>query len=379
MDVHQDTITAAILHQDRYDPQIVRLPGDLNAVRRLFRRLSQHGTPRSCYEASGAGYVLQRTLARDGFHCEVIAPSLVPRKPGDRRKTDRLDAAHLVHHYRSGHLVPVTIPGEHEEAVRQLVRARLAVQTHLLRLKHRIVRVMATHGYRFTGTRSNWTQKHRVWLRKLQRELEGPLQMVLAFHMEHLEYLETQKNALEAQIDRYARQLPWRDQVETLCCFRGIKVLTAMTILTELGDIRRFRTASGLMAYAGLVPSERSSGQVYRRGRITKTGSTELRRVLVEAAWHYRKRAGADLILKRRRMGQNPQVVAIAVKAQHRLYKKFWGIAARKHSCTAVTAAARELYVPLVRSVGTNAGGVGYRNRGRDTDRGNPRFKYAVW
>ena len=343
MDVHQDSITAAILFGDSHEPKIERLPGDLNAVRRMFRRLSKHGTPRSCYEASGAGYVLQRCLEHDGFHCEVIAPSLVPKKPGDRRKTDRLDAIHLAHHYRAGNLVPVTVPSSEQEEVRQLVRSRLAVQSHVVRLKHRIVRVLATHGHRFTGGKSNWTKKHRVWLRKLHRELDGPLGTVLAFHLEHLEYLEAQKHALETEIDRYARQEPWRRQVEALCCFRGVKTLTAMTILTELGDIRRFAKPTGLMAYAGLVPSERSSGNVQRRGSITKSGSGELRRILVEASWHYRKRAGADLILQRRRMGQSPQVVAIAIKAQHRLHKTFWKIAAHKHPCTAVTAVAREL------------------------------------
>lgn len=343
MDVHQDSITAAILYGDHPEPRIERLPGDLNAVRRMFRRLSGHGTPRSCYEASGAGYVLQRCLEHDGFHCEVIAPSLVPRKPGDRRKTDRLDAVHLVQHYRAGNLVPVTVPSAEQEEIRQLVRTRLAVQSHVVRLKHRIVRVLATHGYRHTGTRSNWTKAHRVWLRKLHRELEGPLQTILTFHLEHLEYLEAQKHALEREIDIYARSAPFREKVSALCCFRGVKTLTAMTLLTELGDIKRFARATGLMAFAGLVPSERSSGNVQRRGSITKSGSQELRRVLVEAAWHYRKRAGADLILQRRRMGQNPQVVAIAVKAQHRLQRTFWKIAARKHSCTAVTATAREL------------------------------------
>lgn len=166
---------------------------------------------------------------------------------------------------------------------------------------------------------------------------------MLAFHLEHLEYLEAQKGALEAEIDTYARSASFRNRVEALCCFRGVKTLTAMTQLTELGDIRRFAKATGLMAFAGLVPCERSSGNVQRRGAITKAGSGELRRVLVEAAWHYRKRAGADLILKRRRMGKDPQVVAIAIKAQHRLHRTFWKIASRKHSCKAVTATAREL------------------------------------
>jgi len=343
MDVHQDSITAAILFGNDAQPQVERLPGDLNAVRRMFRRLSEQGTPRSCYEASGAGFVLQRCLEHDGFHCEVIAPSLVPKKPGDRRKTDRLDAIHLARHYRAGNLVPVTVPSQQQEEIRQLVRSRLAVQSHVVRLKHRIVRVLATHGHRFTEGKSNWTQKHRTWLRKLYRELEGPLATVLVHHLEHLEYLEGQKNALEMEIDRYARSEPFRQKVEALCCFRGVKTLTAMTILTELGDIKRFSKPTGLMAYAGLVPSERSSGNVQRRGRITKSGSQELRRILVEASWHYRKRAEGDLIIKRRRMGQDPQVVAVAIKAQHRLKKTYWKIATRKHPCTAVTAVAREL------------------------------------
>jgi transposase len=343
MDVHQDSITAAILFGDDSQPRVERLSGDLNAVRRMFRRLSKQGTPRSCYEASGAGFVLQRCLEHDGFHCEVIAPSLVPKKPGDRRKTDRLDAIHLAHHYRAGNLVPVTVPSREQEEIRQLVRSRLAVQSHVVRLKHRIVRVLATHGHRFVAGKSNWTQKHRTWLRKLHREIDGPLQTVLSHHLEHLEYLEGQKNALEMEIDRYAKSEPFRQKVEALCCFRGVKTLTAMTILTELGDIKRFSKPTGLMAYAGLVPSERSSGNVQRRGRITKSGSQELRRILVEASWHYRKRAAADLIMTRRRMGQNPQVVAIAIKAQHRLQKTYWKIATHRHPCTAVTAVAREL------------------------------------
>jgi transposase len=343
LDVHQSTITAAILEGDSHEPEVIRMKSDLNTVRRLFRRLSKQGVPRSCYEASGAGYVLQRVLDRDGFHCEVIAPSLIPRKPGDRRKTDRLDAVMLARLYRSGHLTPVAVPDEEQEAVRQLVRARLAVHTHITRLKHRTVKILATHGYRFTGTRSNWTKKHRTWLRQLRRELEGPLATVIGVHLEHLEYLETQQRSLDAEIERFSQNAPWRAGADALRCFRGIKTLTAMTILTEVGDIRRFRSPTELMAYTGLIPSERSSGDVERRGPISRTGNRYLRRVLVESAWHYRHRAEADLILKRRRQGQNPVVVAIALKAQHRLHKTFWKLAARKHTNKAVVAVAREL------------------------------------
>lgn len=343
LDVHQSSITAAILEGDAHDPEVVRMNSDLNTVRRLFRRLSKRGVPRSCYEASGAGYVLQRALDNDGFHCEVIAPSLIPRKPGDRRKTDRLDAIMLARLYRSGHLTPVAIPDEKQEAVRQLVRARLAVQTHITRLKHRIVKILATHGYRFTGTKSNWTQKHRTWLGQMKNDLTGPLATVIGIHLEHLEYLETQQRSLDAEIERFSQSAPWRAGADALRCFRGIKTLTAMTILTEVGDIRRFRSPTQLMAYTGLIPSERSSGEVERRGPISRTGNRYLRRVLIESAWHYRHRAGANLLLTRRRQGQNPIVVAIAVKAQHRLQKKFWRLAEKKHTNKAVVAVAREL------------------------------------
>jgi transposase len=343
MDVHQSSITAAILREGQDGPEVVRLPGDLNAVRRLPRRLGEQGPLRSCYEASGAGYVLQRALDHDGFPCEVIAPSLIPRKPGDRRKTDRLDAVRLVRLYRSGHLTPVAVPGLDQEAVRQLVRSRLATQRHVTALKHRIVRVLATHGHRFTGTRSNWTKAHRAWLGQLRRELTEPLQTVVAMHLEHLEYLETQQHALEERIEHWARQQPWRCPVEALMCFRGIKILTAMTVLTEIGDIRRFASPRSLMAYTGLIPSERSSGEVQCRGPITRAGNAHLRRVLIEAAWQYHHRAAATLHLQRRRQGQAPEVVAIAVKAQHRLSRRFWHLHETRHINKAVVGVAREL------------------------------------
>jgi transposase len=343
LDVHQNSITAAILQPGATRPTIQQLSGDLNATRRLFRRLASAGPVRACYEASGAGFVLQRALTRDGFHCEIIAPSLIPRKPGDRRKTDRLDALRLLDLYRHGQLTPVAVPDEEQEAVRQLVRSRLSLIRHGTRLKHRIVRVLATHGHRFTGSKSNWTQTHRTWLTDLRQELTGPLRMVLGLHLDHLEYIECQIRALDAEMARLAQQPGLRDQVEALCCFRGIQTLTAMTLLTEIGDIRRFAHPRQLMAYCGLIPSERSSGDVQRRGPITKSGNAHLRRVLVESAWHYRHRTGAQLRLTRQRQGQPAAVVAAAVKAQHRLSRRFWHLAQTKHVNKAVTAVAREL------------------------------------
>jgi len=343
LDVHQSRVTAAVLHGNSEKAQVVNLPGEVNAVRKFFRRLSKDGSPRSCYEASGAGYVLKRMLDRDGFHCEVVAPSLIPRKPGDRRKTDRLDAVRLAELYRGGYLTSVHVPDEEQEAVRQLVRTRLSIQRHITRVKHRVVKTLACQGHRFTGTKSNWTGKHRAWLERMRRELDGPQRVVLSAHLDHLEYLESEQRSLDAEIERYSRMGPWRRSVEALMCFRGIKTLTAMTIATEIGDIRRFRSPRGLMAYTGLVPSERSSGAVERRGPITKSGNTHLRRVLVEAAWHYYHRSRADQRLIRRRQGQPAEIVAIAVKAQRRLTKRFWKLRERKHNNKAVTAVAREL------------------------------------
>jgi transposase len=342
MDVHQASITAAILHGDDVEPQVVRLPGDLNAARRLFRRLAEKGVPRACYEASGAGYVLQRALCDDGFHCEVIAPSLIPSRPGDHRKTDRLDAVHLARQFRSGHLTAVAVPDVDQEAVRHLVRAHLFNRRQITRAKHRIAGILRTGGHHFTETKSGWTKQHRAWLAKLRHELTGPMQTVVTSELQHLEYLEASLSSLEAAITEISVQPPWREPVEALCCFRGIKTLTAMTIISEIGDIKRFGSPRQLMGYVGLVPSERSSGERSHRGPITKAGNRYLRRVLIESSWHYSKRACSTLKLQRRRAGQDPAVIGIALKAQHRLERRYQHLSRTKHTNKATTAVARE-------------------------------------
>ena len=343
LDVHAESITAAILEGDREEAEVIRLSGDLMKVRRLFRRLAKRGTVRSCYEASGAGFVLHRVLRDDGFHCEVIAPSLIPRKPGDRRKTDRLDAVMLARLYRSGHLTPVHVPSEDQEALRRLLRLRYTYQCYCTATKHRISGILRCHGHVFTEGKSTWTKKHRQWLARMRDQSQGPLRTALATELEHLEYLEMQRTVLDDEIIRYSETPPYRVPAEALCCLRGIKTLTAMTLVAEIDDIRRFRSPGALMAYFGLVPSERSSGEKERRGPITKAGNVHARRLLVEAAWNNRHQTHAELILNRRRQGQPPAIVAIAIKAQHRLHKKFWRLDHRKHRHVAITAVAREL------------------------------------
>jgi len=343
LDVHKDSVTAAILDGDEPQAEVIRMSSDLNKIRRLFRRLSARGAIRSCYEASGSGFVLHRALTDHGYACEVVAPSLIPRKPGDRRKTDRIDAIQLAKLLRSGHLTSVEVPSEEQEAVRGIVRYRAVLKQEAKRAKHRICGFLLGQGLTFDGTKSNWTKKHRIWVAQVRCELEGPAQLCLSMELEHLEYLETQINALDTEVERISRRAPYRETVEALQCLRGVKTLTAMTLATEIGDVTRFRSPRALMAWVGLVPSERSSGDRERRGPITKAGNSEVRRVLIEAGWNNRHKARSTLNLKRRRQGQNPTAVAIAVKAQHRLSKKFQRLWERKHPNVAVVAVAREL------------------------------------
>lgn len=343
LDVHKDSITAAILEGESSRAEVVRLSSDLPKIRKLFGRLCRRGIVRSCYEASGAGFVLHRVLTDDGYSCQVVAPSLIPRKPGDRRKTDRIDAISLAKLLRSGHLTAVEVPNEEQEAVRGLVRYRAVLKREAKRAKHRISGFLLRQGLRYDGSRSYWTHKHRFWLAQVRRKLQGPAGTCLSMELEHLEYLETQLNALDVEIERVAQREPYRPTVEALQCLRGVKTLTAMTLATEIGDISRFRSPRALMAWVGLVPSERSSGDRERRGPITKAGNSEARRVLIEAAWNNRHKAGSTLLLQRRRQGQNPAAIAIAVKAQHRLSKKFHRLWERKHPNVAVVSVAREL------------------------------------
>lgn len=343
LDVHKDSITAAVLEGDASEAEVIRLHPDLLKVRRFFRRLGKRGRVQACYEASGAGYVLQRWLEKAGFFCEVVAPSLIPKRPGDRRKTDRLDALMLARLYRSGHLTPIRVPTEDQETVRRLVRLRYSYQEQTKDTKRRIHSICLSQGWVYRETKTLWTLKHRAWLNELQQDLAGPIATVMRTELQHLEYLETQRDSLDAEIDRYARRSPYRDVVQSLCCLRGVRTLTAMILLTEIGDIRRFRSPRAFMAWVGLVPQERSSGSRERRGRITKTGNFHVRRILIEAGWNHRYRSKADAKLANRRKGMPPEIVAIAVKAQHRLTNRFRRLERRKDNRVVVAAVAREL------------------------------------
>lgn len=341
MDVHQDTVTFAVLPEGAREPEESRqLPNDLARIRKFFARLSKRGLVRACYEASGCGYVLQRVLTQWGVACEVIAPSLIPQRSGDRRKTDKRDAAKLARLFRAGELTAIRVPDQAEEQVRSLVRCRETLTREILKSRHYVLKLLLARGHVFREGR-NWTQKHWDWLRKL--DLPGADALTLRTYLELLEYKLIQRDTLDREIEEIALTDAYGEPVGRLRCLRGVDTLTAMTLVCEIGDARRFASPRHLMGYLGLTVSETSSGGVERRGGITKAGNARARRVLVEAAWHYRRPPRLSRNLRVRQEGYPPAVVAHAWRAQKRLHKKFEALVYRMAPAKAVVAVAREL------------------------------------
>lgn len=342
-DQHAATTMAAVLLPGQRTPALHPLASDAATVLRFVTRLHRQGAVHCCYEAGPCGFELQRALTARGIPCEVIAPALIPRRPGDRIKTDRRDAGHLAVLYRAGALTPIHIPTDQEEAARDLLRCREDIRADLLRARHRLSKFLLRHGRRFTGTTKAWSKRHDGWLRAQTWPLE-------ALHQTHRAYLRavdevvarlrTVEDDLRALLDLE----PLRSRVQRLRCFRGIDDLTALTIAAELGDPRRFATAPRLMAYVGLVPSEHSSGARRAQGGITKTGNAHLRRVLVESAWHYRHHPFLSATIRARQRGAPAEAIASAWAAQQRLHRRYARFAARgKRKQHIITAIAREL------------------------------------
>jgi transposase len=296
-----------------------------------------------CYEAGPCGFELQRALTTHGIGCDVIAPALIPRRPGDRIKTDRRDAGHLAVLYRAGALTAIHIPTEQEEAARDLLRCREDIRADLLRARHRLSKFLLRHGRRFTGTKKAWSNRHEVWLRAQTWSLPA-LDQTHRAYLRAVDEIVARLQDVERELRALLDLAPLRERVQRLRCFRGIDDLTALTIAAELGDARRFGTAPSTMAYVGLVPSEHSSGTKRAQGGITKTGNAHLRRVLVESAWHYRHHPFVGAALRARQRGAPADVIARAWTAQQRLHRRYARLAARgKPKQHIVTAVAREL------------------------------------
>lgn len=346
MDAHKTAINVAMLLPGRTEPIEWQVANEPAAIKRLGRKLEREapGEVRCCYEAGPCGYVLQRELeSAAGIVCEVVAPSLIPVKPGERIKTDRRDALKLARLLRSGDLTMVRPPSAADEAVRDLCRCREDVRRDLLRTRHRLMTFLLRRACLYTQTRRTWGQPYRTWLNGLQFEHAAD-QITMGDYLTGIAQLEERLHQLDLRLATFAEQAPYREPVGWLRCFRGIDTTTAIALVAELHDFRRFETARALMAYLGLVPSEYSSGDRERRGAITKAGNSHVRRLLVEAAWHYRHRPHVGVGMRERRKNQPSDIISIADRAQHRLHGRFLALIRRgKPGPKAVVAVAREL------------------------------------
>jgi transposase len=317
---------------------------DSKGIQRLIQRLKQEDGEVHCvYEAGPCGYELYRKLRQAGIHCDVVAPSLTPRKPGDRVKTNRRDAQKLGRLYRAGELTVIEVPSEKQEAVRDLMRAREDIREDLTRRQHRLSRFLLRQGYVYAAG-DKWTQKFWSWVRTI-RFPDPNLETVLEECIRAIEQSQEQLKTFDGKVEEIAQHPDYVGKVARYKTLRGVQTITAMTIVAEVGDMRRYAKAPQFMASIGLVSSEYSTGDEQRRGHITKTGNAHLRRVLIEAAWHYRHRSRVGASIKKRRQGQAEAVVSIAERADQRLNRKFHRLVDRynKKPVVAAVATAREL------------------------------------
>lgn len=344
LDVHKDTITAAVLPPTAARVvETLTIPNTLSALETLVRRLAPRGSLRFVYEAGPCGYEVHRQLTALGQPCAIIAPALTPRRPGDRVKTDRRDAEKLSRLYRAGELTTIRVPTRAEEAARDLVRAREDAVIERLAARHRLTKFLLRQGRVYRETRHARGVLHGLWLKR-QRFEPAALQQTFEAYVRSLAETEARLASLDQALAELASQEPYRTPVAALRCLKGIDTLSALTLVVEVQDFRRFATAAAFMSFTGLVPSENSSGSCVRRGSITKVGNAHLRRILVEAAWCNRHGQVVSRELALRRQHAAPQVLAIARKAQTRLHQRYWRLLHRgKLQAVAVTAVAREL------------------------------------
>jgi len=342
LDVHKDTISVGVLRPDQQVPDVDRIAHDEASVRRLLARFPDRARLRACYEAGPTGFELARLLHRMDVRCEVIAPSLIPRAPGDKVKTDRRDCRRLARLHRAGELVAIRIPTVGEEAVRDLCRTRADMVEDLTRARNRLGKFLLRHGRPWRGG-STRTHAYQVWLRS-QRFDQPAMTQTFGHYLAVVEVRNQALDAVEADLVGWCGRPPFDWQVTRLAAYRGITRLGALTLAAEVADWRRFAHASQFMGFCGLVPSEYSSGASVHRGRLTKAGNAHLRAQLVESAWSYQHRPSVGREIARRQQGLDPAVIARAWAAQQRLCVRFRTLAARKHTKSIVAAAiAREL------------------------------------
>jgi transposase len=346
LDVHAETITVAVAETAGEVRTLGTIPNRPESVRRLIRKLGPAEQLQVCYEAGPTGYVLYWQLIGLGVHCDVVAPSLVPVKAGDRIKTDRRDAEKLARSYRAGDLTPVWVPDADHEALRDLVRAREAAKKDQLRARHRLGKFLLRQGrQRPAHLKTNWTAWHLDWIRTVRFDAMAH-RVVLADYLHEVDRVAARIAHLNAAILEAVRTAPpqMRAVIQGLQALRGVAAVSAATIVAEVGQLSRFTNARQLMGYSGLVPSEYTTGPRRRLGAITKTGNAHLRRVVIEAAWAYRFGPAVRSPLRERQAGLDPAIVEIAWRAQKRLHDRYRTLTAKgKNNNQVMTAVGREL------------------------------------
>jgi transposase len=337
LDVHARSIRLAAVRADELVEERT-LPYDEEAVERLLRRWP---SVRCCYEAGPTGFGLYRYLVERGIDCAVVAPGLVPQRPGDRVKTDSRDARKLARLLAGGLLEPIHVPARELEAARDLVRAREDARLDRMRDRHRLSKFCLRHGRLLPG--QSWSVVRRKWLGEQRFDFAAE-QLTFDAYVHTVDLVDRRIEQLERAIRETAEQGPWSELVARLRCLRGVDTLTALGLVAEIGDFARFRTAAEFMAFVGLVPSEHSSGEQRRQGSITKVGNSHVRRLLIESAWHARRRPKVGYVLSRRQRGQDALVIERAWRCQQRLYQRWQRMAGRsKPSQKIAVACAREL------------------------------------
>jgi transposase len=341
LDVHARSVVAVALDAESGELRSARLPGETAKVVEFVGKLP--GPTRVAYEAGPTGYGLARALKAAGVGCVVAAPGKIERPAQDKLKTDQRDAERVLRLLMIDALHPVRVPSVEEEALRDLVRAREDVRGDLMRARQRLSKLLLRHDILYEDTASTWTQRHRAWLRA--QDLGGGAQATLLDYLGAIDTLELRRGTLERTIGELVVASPYAQAVARLRCLRGIDTLSAVGLCAEIGDFTRFDRAGKLMSYIGLVPSENSSGESRRQGSITKTGSRHARRLLVEAAWHYRKTPSRGITLQRRQDGQPAHIVQISWQAQQRLHRVWRRLAEQrgKRRTIVAVAVAREL------------------------------------
>jgi transposase len=345
LDVHAETIAVAVAEPGGEVRSLGTIPNRAESVGRLIRKLGKPEQLRVCYAAGPTGYVLYWQLSELGVKCEVIAPTLVPEKAGDRVKTDRRDAEKLARCYRAGDLTAVWVPDAAHEALRDLVRARLAAKRDQLRARNRLGKFLLRHGRRAPEGTTAWSTKHLAWIKGQSFE-QAAQQATLVDYLHEVQHEAERIVRLERSIDTAIDTLPekMRAVIEALQSLRGIATISAVSIMAEVGEMSRFERARQLMGYSGAVSWEDSSGPRVHRGGISKAGNAHLRRIVIEAAWAYRHRPGLGATLLARRRDQSEDIKAIAWKAQHRLHARYAKLLAKgKAKQQVITAVGREL------------------------------------